>query len=310
MYFNSIKPLDLVNSLNKNGIAVLKNYLSNETIETIKKKIPKLLNKSNLIKTASDIKEIKKNNFKNSNFYWLPKKFNKIFHGNQYKQPTGEITTKVSNSIMKKGYKFYSKYANSVEFKDPLVNVPEIQKIVFNEKLIKVAKKFLKTDPYLGYVAVRCHFKNNLPNIDFNLFHTDGRNKKTKDENKLIKLLAPFHLEKKQKIEFSIINVKRNKIKSEDYYKYQYSKASELPKYLKKKIIKPKVYKKDILFFDPDNFLHNAKKPKKLRIMLYIIFVKKNNYMIPKTKKIKIKKKYFRLFSPRQKKFAKYLCQI
>ena len=310
MYFKHIKSSSLVSSINKHGIAVLKNYLSNEMIKTIKTKIPKLLNNSNLIKTPSNIHEIKKNNFKNNNFYWLPKKFNKIFHGNQYKQPTGEITTKVSNSIMKKGYKFYSKYANSVEFKDPLVNVPEIQKIVFNEKLIKVAKKFLKTDPYLGYVAVRCHFKNNLPNIDFNLFHTDGRNKKTKDENKLIKLLAPFHLEKKQKIEFSIINVKRNKIKSEDYYKYQYSKASELPKYLKKKIIKPKVYKKDFLFFDPDNFLHNAKKPKKLRIMLYIIFVKKNNYMIPKTKKIKIKKKYFRLFSPRQKKFAKYLCRI
>ena len=273
-------------------------------------KIPKLLNNSNLIKTASNIKEIKKNNLKNSNFYWLPKKYKKIFYGNQYKQPTGEITAKISNSIMKKGYKYYSKYTNSVEFKDPLINFPEIQKIVFNDKIIETAKKFLKTDPYLGYVAVRCHFKNDLPNIDFNLFHTDGRNKKTKDENKLIKLLVPFHLEKKQKIEFSIINIKRNKIKSEDYYKYQYSKASELPKYLKKKIIKPKVYKKDILFFDPDNFLHNAKKPKKLRIMLYIIFVKKNNYMIPKTKKIKIKKKYFKLFSPRHKKFAKYLCRV
>ena len=44
----------------------LKNYLSNEIIKTIKKKIPKLLNNSNLIKNASNIKEIKKNNLKNS----------------------------------------------------------------------------------------------------------------------------------------------------------------------------------------------------------------------------------------------------
>ena len=309
MYFKHIKSSSLVRSINKHGIAVLKNYLSNEIIKTIKTKIPKLLNNSNLIKTPSNIREIKKNNFKNNNFYWLPKKFNKIFEGNQFKQPTGEITAKVSNSIIRKGYKYYSKYTNSVEFKDPLINFPEIQKIVFNEKIIETAKKYFKADPYLGYVAIRCHFKNNLPGIDFNLFHTDGRNKKTKSENKLLKLLVPFHLENKQKIEFSIIDVKRNIIKNSDYYKYQYSKTSELPKYLKEKIVKPKVYKKDILFFDPDNFLHKAKKPNKLRIMLYVIFIKKKNYMIPKTKKIKIKKKYFNFFTPRQKKFAKYLCQ-
>ena len=192
MYFKHIKSSSLVSSINKHGIAVLKNYLSNEIIKTIKTKIPKLLNNSNLIKTPSNIREIKKNNFKNSNFYWLPKKFNKIFEGNQFKQPTGEIAAKVSNSIIRKGYKYYSKYTNSVEFKDPLINFPEIQKIVFNEKIIETAKKYFKADPYLGYVAIRCHFKNNLPGIDFNLFHTDGRNKKTKSENKLLKLNKYF----------------------------------------------------------------------------------------------------------------------
>ena len=80
--------------------------------------------------------------------------------------------------------------------------------------------------------------------------------------------------------------------------------------YLKKKIILPKVYTKDILFFDPDNFLHKAKKPNKLRIMLYIVFIKKNNYMISKTKKIKIKKKCYSLLTSKQKRFAKFLCQI
>jgi len=309
MYFKDSKSSRLVSSINKHGIAVLKNYLSNGIIETIKNKIPKMLNNLRLIKTPSNILEVKKNNFKNDNFYWLPKKFNKIFEGNRYKQPTGEVTVKVSKSILRKGYKYYSKYTNSIEFKDPLINFPEIQKIVFDEKLIETAKKFLKDDPYLGYVAIRCHFKNNLPGIDFNLFHTDGRNKKTKIQNKLLKLLVPFHLENKQKIEFSIIDLKRNLIKNADYYKYQYSRASELPKYLKNRIIKPQVYKKDMLFFDPDNFLHKAKKPNKLRIMLYVVFIKKKNYMIPKTKKIKIKKKHFNFLSSNQKKFAKYLCQ-
>ena len=240
MYFKDTKSSSLVSSVNKHGIAVLKNYLSNGIIETIKSKIPHMLNNLSLIKTPSNILEVKKNNFKNDNFYWLPKKFNKIFEGNQFKQPTGEISAKVSKSIMQKGYKYYSKYTNSVEFKDPLIHFPEIQKIVFNEKIIDFAKKFLKTDPYLGYVAVRCHFKNNLPGIDFNLFHTDGRNKRTKPENKLLKLLVPFHLENKQKIEFNIIDLKRNSIKNRDYYRYQYSKTSELPKYLKKKNCKTK----------------------------------------------------------------------
>ena len=180
MYFKDSKSSRLVSSINKHGIAVLKNYLSNGIIETIKNKIPKMLNNLRLIKTPSNILEVKKNNFKNDNFYWLPKKFNKIFEGNQYKQPTGEVTVKVSKSILRKGYKYYSKYTNSIEFKDPLINFPEIQKIVFDEKLIETAKKFLKDDPYLGYVAIRCHFKNNLPGIDFNLFHTDGRKKKQK----------------------------------------------------------------------------------------------------------------------------------
>ncbi len=310
MYFKEITPKNFIKSLENNGIAVIKNFLSKSFIDQIKKKVPKFLNKPRFIKTPSNVAAIKQNNIKNNNLYWLPKKYHKSYVGNQYKQPTGEIKQKLKKNILKSGYKTYSKYTNSVEFKDPLINFPEIQKIVFEEKLLDTAKKFLKSEPYLGYVAIRCHFKNNLPNIDFNLFHTDGRNKITKKENKLVKVLVPFHLKNKEKIEFNIIGLRRNKIKNKDYYKYQYSKKSELPAYLKKKIIIPKVHSQDILFFDPDNFLHKAKKPNKLRIMLYIVYIKKNNYMIPKTRKIKIKKKHFSQLPNKQKKFAKFLCQI
>ena len=310
MYFNEIDSKNFIKSLDKNGIAIFKNFLSNSFIDKIKKKVPKFLNNPRFIKTPSNVAAIRKNNLKNNNHYWLPKKYHKFYISNQYKQPTGEIRQKLKKNILKYGYKTYSKYTNSVEFKDPLINFPEIQKIVFDEKLQIIAKKFLKSEPHLGYVAIRCHFKNNLPNIDFNLFHTDGRNKITKKDNKLLKVLVPFHLKKKEKIEFNIIGLKRNKINDKDYYKYQYSKKSGLTTYLKKEIIAPKVHTKDILFFDPDNFLHKAKKPNKLRIMLYIVFVKKNNYMIPKTKKIKIKKNFFSLLTSKQKRFAKFLCQI
>ena len=310
MYFKDIDSKNFIKSLDNNGIAVIKNFLSKPFIDKIKKKIPKFLDKPRLIKTPSNVAAIQKNNLKNNNLYWLPKKYHKFYAGNQYKQPTGEIKEKLKKNILKFGYKTYSKYTNSIEFKDPLINFPEIQKIVFDEKLQDTAKKFLKSEPYLGYVAIRCHFKNNLPNIDFNLFHTDGRTKITKEENKLLKVLVPFHLKKKEKIEFNIIGLKRNKIKDKDFYKYQYSKKSELPMYLKKKIILPKVYTKDILFFDPDNFLHKAKKPNKLRIMLYIVFIKKNNYMISKTKKIKIRKKDYIKLNILQKRFVKFLKKI
>ena len=72
---------------------------------------------------------------------------------------------------------------------DCLINFPEIIKIVFNENAIEVAENFLKSRVYLGFVALRCHFSNNLPGNDFNLFHTDGRNKVTQDKNKLLKYL-------------------------------------------------------------------------------------------------------------------------
>ena len=60
MYFKDTKSSRLVSSVNKHGIAVLKNYLSNGIIETIKKKIPKMLNNLSLIKTPSNILEVKK----------------------------------------------------------------------------------------------------------------------------------------------------------------------------------------------------------------------------------------------------------
>ena len=311
MYFENFKESKKIfNSIEKKGIAVSKNFLSKKEILEIKKKSIKNLDKVNLLITPSNVKEIYKNkNKKNINLNWLPKKYKKKIIRSEFQQPTGEIEKKLDKKILKKGFKYYSNFTNSVAFKDPLINFPEINDIVFNDNLIKTAKKFLKAQPYLGYVAIRCHFKNNLPAIDFNLFHTDSRIKITKSKDKVLKLLVPFHLVGKQQIEFNQISFKKTKMKSNLFYSLQYSKFSQLPKSLRKKTINPKVLSGDVLFFDPENFFHNADKPNKLRIMLYVIFIKKKNYMIPKTKKIKIKKKYFNFFTSRQKKFAKYLCQ-
>jgi hypothetical protein len=311
MYFQNLDiQKKILKSINDSGLAVIKGFLKKKKILEIKSKVKKRLNNIDYLKIPSDIKAASKKKNKLKTADWLPKKYHKHYKLSQFKQPTGEIDVKVDKKILKKGYKFYSKFTNSIEFKDPLINFPELNDIIFDNKLFEVAKKFLNESPYLGYVALRCHFKNNLPNNDFNLYHTDGRTKTTKKNYKLLKFLIPFHLERKQLIEFSQIIFKRNKMKSEDFYKLQYSSFNDLPKYLKKKVVSPKVMNGDGFFFDPDNFLHNAKKPNKLRIMLYIIFIKQKNYMIPKTKNILIPKNFVSNLSPMLKKSAKFLHKV
>ena len=311
MYFQNLDIQEkILKAINESGLAVIKNFIDNKKILNIKNEVKKKINNINYLKIPSDIKAASKKGQKLKKALWLPKKYQKHYERDQFKQPTGEINTKVDKKILKKGYKFYSKFTNSIEFKDPLINFPEINEIIFNKKIFEIAKNFLDETPYLGYIALRCHFKNDLPNNDFNLYHTDGRTKITKKNYRLLKFLIPFHLEKKQLVEFSQIIFKRNKMKSEDFYKLQYSKFNDLPKYLQKKVVKPKVMKGDGFFFDPDNFLHNAKKPNKLRIMLYIIFIKKKNYMIPKTKKILISKKFVNNLCPMLKKSTKFLNKV
>lgn len=73
----------------------------------------------------------------------------------------------------------------------------------------------------------------------------------------------------------------------------QYSKKKDFPKRFKIFFLKPNVKNQDAYFFDPDNFFHNAEKPKTLRIMAYFVFGKKNSYLAKKSKLIKISKKYF-----------------
>jgi hypothetical protein len=310
MYFKNFKePERIFSSIDNKGIAVLKNFLTKQKILEIKKKSIKSLDKVNLLVTPSNVKEISKIK-KSIDVSWLPKKYKKKFLRNEFQQPTGEIEKKLDNEILKKGFKHYRKFTNSVAFKNPLINFPEINEIVFNENLIKTAKKFLKAEPFLGYVAVRCHFKNNLPAIDFNLFHTDSRVKITKSKDKVLKLTVPFHLTGKQKIEFNHILKKKTKMKADLFYKLQYSNFSELPKNLRKKTINPNVLNGDALFFDPENFFHNASKSDRFRIILYIVYIKKNNYMVPKTRKINIKKNYFKKLDNIQQNFAKFLNRV
>ena len=64
--------------------------------------------------------------------------------------------------------------------------------------------------------------------------------------------------------------------------------------------------KMDGLLFDPNNFYHLAKKPKRnIRLMLYIVFIKKGVFR-KKAAELKIYKKDFKILKKKHKKFLVY----
>jgi hypothetical protein len=294
MYF-PIKNCNQINkSLNKNGLTVIKSLIKIKDINNIRKKVKKLLNSTKYLGPAFNVKLASQNKQMQS----------------KLKGVTREINYKLSRGILRKGYKYYSKFTNSIEILNPLLNFSELNNYIFNNDVIAAAKRYLKTnDPKILYVAMRIHFPNNIPENDFNFFHCDDRSFFTRNKNKLLKLLIPFHLKKRIKIEFNQLIISKNKmnISKKLFQSLQYSKKEDFPKKFRKYFIKPKVRNQDAYFFNPDDFFHNAEKPKNLRIMLYIVFGKDNSYLVKKTKLIKINKKYFKQLPVNQKKFGSLL---
>lgn len=280
MYYFKENYFEISKSLNKKGLSVVRSLVKKKDINNIKSKTKKLLNISKHLGPAFNVKLISQN-----------KKIKFKLNG-----VARELNYKLSKNILKKGYKYYSKFTNSIEILNPLLNFPELNDYIFQHDIIAVAKEYLKTeDPKVLYVAMRIHFRNNIPENDVNFFHCDDRSFVTKKKNHLLKLLIPFHLKKGIKIEFNQLTIPKNKmnISKKLFQSLQHSKKKDFPKRFKKFFIKPNIKNQDAYFFNPDNFFHNAEKPKTLRIMVYIVFGKNTSYLAKKSHLIKINKKYF-----------------
>jgi hypothetical protein len=183
-YLNEYKKIDLF--LKKYGVAVVKNFIKKNDIDDVKKKAQYLLNCPKYLGPANNLKKMLKKN-KNS--------------VNAFKNAILNLKNYLKFKDLSKGYKFYSKLTNSIEIINPLINFPVINKYIFNNSLIKISQHYLKKKSIkILYVALRCHFKNNLPISDFNFFHTDDRKFFSKKNNSFLKLLIPFHLNKNSKI--------------------------------------------------------------------------------------------------------------
>ena len=149
MYFSNLDKKEIKKFFIKKEFVLQKNFLNKKKILKIRNKVKKKLNDFKALKAPRDIKKTNENNIKLNRSKWLPKKYQQVYREDQFKQPTGDISYKVSQKILRKGFKFYSKFTNSVELKDPLVQIKEINEIIFNKKIYDIAKIFLNEEPFL-----------------------------------------------------------------------------------------------------------------------------------------------------------------
>ena len=56
---------------------------------------------------------------------------------------------------------------------NPLYNVPEIGEILFDDRIVDIAKCYFKCMPAVGTLNLRKSFANNLPDAQTTLFHCD-----------------------------------------------------------------------------------------------------------------------------------------
>ena len=220
----------------------------------------------------------------------------------------------LTKSDYKKGYKYFSKLTNSVQIKNPLLKFQELNEFVFSEQVYQYLKKYFKGDNfYFLYAVLRIHFKNDLPNMDYNYFHIDKTYDVSEENKKIIKFSIPFTLKNDKKTdcsEFNIISLNKKKMSNNTIYETDYSLKKNLSLKLQRKINNPKIKSGDCLFFDPINFFHNAEKTKNVRIVFYGVVGRKTNYIAKKTKYIKISKKIYKNFSKKIKKFTSLMTKV
>lgn len=296
MYFLDYQTKTISKHLYKKGIVIIEQVIKkNNVINLVKKKCLKFLN----------------------NPKYLMKSFN-IKKALEKKKIINDVTIHQNNFFLKnseflQGYKKYSKFTNSVEIKDPLINFPELNSIIFSKQIIQICKNYFNTkQPYLLYVAFRCHFKNKLPESDVNFYHTDDRSFITKKSENLLKLAIPFHITKREKSEYShlIIPKKKLGLSPKQFYQLQHSKENIFFKKKKRYIFQPKLKNRSVVLFDPNNHFHKANKPNKTRMICYVVFGKKTSYLSSKSKKIKIHKKVYNNFDIEEKKFSCLLRKV
>tara|TARA_B100000700_G_scaffold327535_1_gene442365 strand:+ start:562 stop:1461 length:900 start_codon:yes stop_codon:yes gene_type:complete len=273
-------------SMNKFGLSIIENYFNVSTLSKILNDVKLKLNEVKYVNPAKNIKKAEE-------------------LGDNFRQENNRIKYNLTKNQLKKGLRYYSKLTNQISIKNPLINIKDLKKIVFDENLIDFADRYLKTESKLGDVKIGCHLKNDLPENCINFFHTDAQNKfKAKDfnskklikDNDILKVIIPL----KGDNEYNHI------LKRKDYFKNvpQYFNFTEMRPEVKKYLVKPILKKGDFLIIDGTNFFHQAESPKsEIRVILYITFIKKNKM---KYYDLKLLKKDYKKLSVKQRNFFSF----
>jgi hypothetical protein len=272
--------------LNQKGLCVVRNLINKNDINLIKYKILKNLKNPNKILVAKNIKK-------------------SLLHGQSVSTFTKDFKYNLNKKEILNGYKSYAKLTNRILLKDPLLNYRELNKFIFNKKIINICEKFFRKPAKLGFIAFNCDFKNNLPKNDINLFHTDDSSSiKTDKKNTMLKIAIPFHLKDNSFFEYRHIGLHKKKLK---FFKQYFSKNDLDPKQ-KKFIINPRIRSGDAAIFDPNNFFHCGEKTKyPVRIVLTIVYIQSKCYLKNKAKNIKIHITDFNGLDSYQKRVLQYI---
>ena len=275
-HFKINKKLQL--QINEHGYFVVKKFFSKKVIEDINRSVEKLI--------------LDKNNFyppRNISHYKNNKK--------ALRNPNGSLKFGLDENSIDQGYKYFYKLTNGVSYKDPLLKIRDLKKLVFKDKFIDLMIYLFQKKCYFGPLKLSTFFKNKLPKNCINFFHTDDLSFKVKKNSRSLKISIPLNVNNKKNTEYMHLPINKKKLN----LKKQYFEIDSLSYNLKKKIISPKIELGDIIVFDPTNFFHSAKKPNtRIRNILYLEFVIDKK----KSSNLKIFKKDFMSLSKKQKSFC------
>ena len=269
------------NNINDFGIHIIKNLYSTSLINDIRNKVINALNNESNYLPIKNISAYKKNS--------------KLLLG-----PNGKLKKNIRSFEIAKGLEYITKKTNSISIKDPLITIPELNRLVFSEKSLNIASKVFKSNNFkLGYIKLGVFFGNKLPKNCINYFHTDDLKFNLKKKINVCKISISLNIKKTSLSEFGILPIPKQK----NIIKKQYFSINQLDKNYANKIIFPKISPGDGILFDPMNFFHVAKKPKeKMRIIFYIEFLRKNISKI--FNKVAISKKYLESLPLQKRKIA------
>ncbi len=271
----------LRDNFEKKGFIVLKNFFSKKVIDQINKKVNKLLNNKNNFYPPRDI-----------SFYKNKKR--------ALRNPNGTLKISLNQSVIDKGYKYFSKFTNGVSYRDPLLKIDQIELLVFQKKLIKLMNFLFGKKCYIGSLKLASFFSNSLPKNCINFFHTDELTYSGKKNPKAYKISIALNLKNNSKNHYMHLPINKKKLP----FKNQYFEKKNLDENLRKEIISPRIELGDIIIFDPSNFYHAANKPKNsVRNIFYIEFVTD----IKKISNLKIKKQKFIRLTSDQRKLSSFL---